>query len=175
MSVVLPALAAADLDGVLVGNRRGRVVHVALAPRGLTPTGRLRRDAAPVCGQRARSWRQWPIDGRPLCSRCARQCRTLIPSGLSRTTLGRLLADTLATCRDVQTLSAARLAVCSTSTGLLVDGEPLHRHVARAADRLLPNRPSHSAFPATTVRGRSRRALAHDRFAALVDLPGGTS
>lgn len=174
MSVVLPALAAADLGGVLVGNRRGRVVHVAVpGPKGLTATGRLRRGTAPACGQRARSWRAWPIDGRPLCARCARSCRAVIPPGIPRATLGRLLADTLATARDVATLSAARVAVCSTSSGLLVDGEPLHRHVAMAQRRLLPAAPSRAAYPAT--RRSSRRTAARTRFAALVDLPGGTA
>jgi hypothetical protein len=171
---VLPALAAAHAGGILVGNGRGRVVHIATpGGAGLTPLGRLRRGSRPLCGQHARAWRCWPVDGRPLCARCARRRPGILPAPrLPREQLARLLADTLATARDEATLAAARLAVCSSCPGQLVDGQPLHRHVALAQRRLNPAPARTSAWPATTAR--SRRAAAHDRFAALVDLGGTT-
>lgn len=170
----LPALAAAATGGLLVGNRRGRVVHIARpGTKGLTATGRLRRGAAPLCGQRARTWRQWPVDGRPLCRRCARYCQAARTVDLPRDVRARLLADTLATVRDSVSLAAARLAVCAGPAGQVVDGRPLHRHVAAAQQRLTPAPVSTAPFPAT--RRPLRRAAARDRFAALVDLPGGTT
>jgi hypothetical protein len=64
-----------------VGNRRGRVQHVATAPA-LTPTGLLRRGCRPVCGQHARRWAVLDEgDPRPLCFRCTtwalRRCPNL--------------------------------------------------------------------------------------------------
>jgi hypothetical protein len=175
VNVILPALAAAEVHGVLVAQRRSEVVHVAVPSYGLTRAGRLRRADRPLCGQRARTWRQWPVDGRRICARCARHPRPGIAAGLPADVLGRLLADTLATCRDRATLTAARLAVCSTSSGQLVDGQPLHRHVALAQRRLSPHASNVSAAAWPAERRRSRRAVARERFAALVDLPGGNT
>jgi hypothetical protein len=61
-----------------VGNRRGRVQHVAAAPA-LTPAGNLRRGHGPVCGQHARRWTVLVADPRPLCARCTSWARRRRP------------------------------------------------------------------------------------------------
>lgn len=146
MTVVLPALAALTADGVLVANVRSRVLHVAVpGRRGLTPTGRLRRGTAPVCGQHARRWAAAPVDGRRLCRRCA--TRTPV-AGLwqpeQRAALTLALAETLDTARDLDTISAVVLAMCAPGarlTGLhVVDPDGfrvrLTQLVSRARDRI---------------------------------------
>jgi hypothetical protein len=79
MSRLLPALAltAAARRGeqsVLVGARRGAVLHLVVTDCqsrcALTATGRLRRGQHVLCGQRARVWRHAPEPSRPLCAYC---------------------------------------------------------------------------------------------------------
>jgi hypothetical protein len=128
MSPVLPALAALSTGGVLVANRRGRVLHVATpGGAGLTPTGRLRRGTAPLCGQHARRWQQTRVDGRRLCARCT--VRLPASTGnlaqTDRAVFVELLADTFRTAPDLATVQAATLALCAAPPGAMtarVDG-----------------------------------------------------
>lgn len=112
--VVLPAVAVTAADGVLVARSDGRALHVATPhARDLTPTGRLRRHATPLCGQRARRWQLVrDLDGRPLCARCART--TTVRRGLdgaAKRVNAWAWRQTLRTARDEQTLHAARIGI----------------------------------------------------------------
>ncbi len=170
---ILPALAAAQLGVELVGNPRGRVVH--LTTSALTPTGRLRRVDRPRCGQRARALRRWPLDGRLLCARCARHApapvlgKVDLPVG----TVAPLLALTLATTRDLATVAAARIVACTMATAM-VDGRHLSAHVRDAQQRLAGDPVPLADITyrrVTDMSQRSRRAHARARLAQLVDLP----
>lgn len=168
---ILPALAAAQLGVELVGNPRGRVVHLTTA--GLTPTGRLRRSDRPRCGQRARALRRWPIDARLLCARCARHAPVpqLGKVDLPVDVASSLLARTLATTDDLATVAAARIVACTMATAV-VDGRHLSAHV-RDAQRRIAGDPVPLADVTYKVRNisqRSRRAQAQARLAQLVDL-----
>lgn len=79
MSPLLPrlAVAAAARSGrpaVLVGARRGAVLHLAATDCetrcAFTATGRLRRGQHVLCGQRARVWRVAAEPSRRLCAYC---------------------------------------------------------------------------------------------------------
>lgn len=78
MNLTIPrfALAVAErrgLTAVLVRSSRGRVAHLVESPGTepfLTATGRLRRTARPVCGQRGRGYRQLHVPELRLCSFC---------------------------------------------------------------------------------------------------------
>lgn len=162
MTGVLPVVAAAAAGRVLVGCRRGGVVHVA-APggAGLTPTGRLRRDQRPLCGQRARALRVWPVDGRPLCSRCAARSTDFAFVTLPRAERAALLAQTLHTARTPATWLACR-RYCLDLTQHQIDGRRFGELVAETRDRLDadPQRPARMEraiprrLPAPHVRGR---------------------
>lgn len=94
MTAATPLLPATALTALtdepvgLIGNRRGRVVHLALLPRperDVAPSGRVRAGRGPLCGQSGRAWRLATPVGRPLCARCAALVR-------QRTTPRQLLA-----------------------------------------------------------------------------------
>ncbi len=156
--VVLPAMAAAAAGAVLVGNRRGQVVHLAVLPAAaLTSSGRLRRGHGPVCAQRGRVWRCWPIDGRPLCGRCLRTAGPADDPSFMLTPAQRaeLVVASLRTARDERTwLACRRLAVDLTQ--LRVDGTSVGEHV-RAARNRLNAEPQPRLF---TQRSRLRRSAA---------------
>lgn len=174
MSLTLPAIAAAQLGAELVGNRRGRVLH--LTTGALTPTGRLPRTARVRCGQRARGLRRWPVDGRPLCARCTRHAPAdqLGRVDLPRAEVAPLIALTLRTARDLRTVAAARLIACGMPTEV-VDGQHLHVHVRSAQARLAGPPPMPIGLvthkPTPEMSQRSRRAQARTRVARMLDLP----
>jgi hypothetical protein len=144
VSAVLPALAALSVQGLLVSNRRGRVLHVATpGGAGLTPTGRLRRGTAPICGQHGRRWQQARVDGRRLCRRCTRQIPASTGNLLQadREVFVELLADTFRSAPDLATVQAATLALCAAPRGAMTmrvagpDGYPVRLTQLAAAAR----------------------------------------
>lgn len=117
--LLLPALAAVALTrgtdlGMLVAARRGRTLH-ALTDTGrtLTPSGRVRRTALPLCGRTPRAWRAAHVDGRPLCRTCAAKIyathntAALAAAGARVTPVE--IAATLLTAQDPATVDAARM------------------------------------------------------------------
>jgi len=139
-AAVLPTLAAAAVDGVLVARPRTAVVHLAKpGGAGLTATGRLRRGRRPLCGVRGRTWRASADPTRRLCARCAAHLhragldpREVAPERLTVEQLAALL-DTAATGRE---LHLAVLALCRCQIpGALHDLSP---RVAAARARLNP-------------------------------------
>jgi hypothetical protein len=79
MNPVLPRLALHALrrtaHPMLVAARRGQVLHLVDAgcchpEHSLTPTGRLRRQLRPLCGQTGRAWHYQDGPSRPLCGYC---------------------------------------------------------------------------------------------------------
>lgn len=138
MTAVLPAFAAAAVGGVLVGNSRGGVVHVAVPGKaGVTSAGRLRRGRRPLCGLRARAWRCWPVDGRPLCVRCVRHVDGCDDPSflLTREQRAELLVESVRTARDEATWLACRRQALDL-TQMRVDGRRVGEWVADARSRL---------------------------------------
>lgn len=159
--VLLPALAAATVDnGQLVARTSTRVLHVAVpGPRGLTPTGRLRRGVRPLCGQTAVIWRASQADGRSLCRRCAAHLeRRTTPAQLQAAAPAVRLEDLVLAVTNARTtsdLSALQILACN--AGLIarpVPGprgpRPLHTLFHEARVRLMPPGP-----PPARVRGRA--------------------
>lgn len=116
---VLPTLAAATAARrrpvLLVGTRRGAVLHLAAADCqdrcAVTATGRLRRGQHILCGQRGRAWRRAAEPFRPLCSYCAAAAGTPADADWRRLTA----LDVLWALRHAVTaddLAAARRAMC---------------------------------------------------------------
>lgn len=182
MTVLLPGLVALELQTVLVAARRGQVLHLAADPhRDLTPTGRLRSGRRPLCNRLCRRARSTLVDGRRLCRACAARAarsphRVLEVPRLVRASA---VALALATARDEQTVEAGYLEVCRAGAGTRVDGIVLTRHVLNARRRLStrpePSRPLLPAARREPLTQRSRKAMARERYARLVDLPGGAS
>ena len=149
MTAVLPLRALVALTGparplvVLVGRRRGSVLHLAVpGRRGLTPAGHLRRADRPLCGRPAPSWPTVPVDGRPLCQRCeaaALRLADVHARDVARAMTRGQLAVSITTARDEAALHAAVLAVCDGPPALL---RPLTRLVPPVRARLTRPRPS---------------------------------
>jgi hypothetical protein len=144
---VLPILAAVALTAlhghggsVLAAARRGQVLHLLPLARtgaGVTPHGRVRRVASPLCRRRTARWRLAGIDGRPLCQGCERELlRRCTPADVVAA-CGRLddgqWSETFRTARDTQTLHLAKLALFRSAPGGL---RRLSAEARFAADRL---------------------------------------
>lgn len=119
-AAVLPLLAAAALDAILVARPRTAVVHVARpSRRGLTPGGRLRRGTGPLCGTRGRAWTACTDPARRLCRRCATHpsLRALDPSSAAVTAAltEQQLTDLLDQAITARDLHLAVLALTSST------------------------------------------------------------
>jgi hypothetical protein len=173
--VLLPLVAAAVVDGgQLVARSLRGPLHVAVpGSRGLTPTGRLRRGAGPVCGQHARLWRASTPDGRALCRRCAAHLERRTTPAQRQAAAATVRPDDLVVAlenaRTVGEVSELQILACNANLiARPVPGpggpRPLHTVIHDARLRLLPadrraSRAPHGTWGPTSaeaVRARPR-------------------